>query len=201
MNAQGAASKPATALLDEAARGSRRAADELLPLVYEELRRLAEARLRREGPENTLQPTALVHEAFVRLVGKQQTDWEGRAHFFFAAARAMRDILVERARRRSSRRRAQHRRDVDARRITTALETSDEDLLALDSTLQQLGEVDSRAHQVVMLRYFAGLNREQAAEALGVTPRTIDRDWRFARAWLHERLSADAGDRRAPGHD
>lgn len=178
-----------TALLAAAAHGDDRAASELLPLLYGELRALAESRLRRTPPGNTLQATALVHEAYLRLVGKSEITWEGRGHFFFAAGRAMRDILVERARRRVHRVRRESQRAIDPQLLVDPLGAPDEELLALHAAMEQLRERDSRKHELVLLRFFGGLDFVTIAELLGVSERTVERDWRFARAMLHEALT------------
>lgn len=174
-----------TPILTNLAQGDAHAAQQLLPLVYDELRKLAAARLAREAPGQTLQPTALVHEAYLRLVGPDNAArWDSRGHFFAAAAEAMRRILIEAARRKLG---PQHggqltRRDLDPEQPAD-LDRS-EDLLALDEALDRLAAVEPRAAQVVKLRYFAGLTIEEAAAALGVSPRTVDADWAYARAWL-----------------
>jgi RNA polymerase sigma factor (TIGR02999 family) len=165
------------------------AAGELLPLVYDELRRLAAHRLAREAPDQTLQPTALVHEAYVRLVEAPGGErWNSRGHFFAAAAEAMRRILVESARRKA---RIKHggqlqRLDIETGELVAA-ETSD-DLLALDEALDRLAAGDSQAAELVKLRYFAGLTIPQAADVLGVSPRKADLLWSFARAWLRREI-------------
>ncbi len=180
-----------THLLSALDRGDPRAAAELLPLVYDELRRLAAQRLGHEPPGQTLQPTALVHEAYLRLVGDDVgPGWNGRGHFFAAAAEAMRRILVENARRK---RRGKYggglaRHDVTA--VDPPAPEPDADLLALDEQLSLLAAEDREAAELVQLRYFAGLTLPEAAEALGVSPRTADRLWAYARAWLHRRLRA-----------
>lgn len=186
-----AGSEEVTQLLVAAGEGDRRAASTLLPVVYTELRRLATARLAALPPQQTLQPTALVHEAYLRLVGESDPGWNGRAHFFGAAAQAMRDILVEQARRKSRR-----RHGGDANRVpmpgelpeTIVTELSTDEMLALDVAIRRLHEQHPRAAQVVMYRYFAGLSNELAAELMETSTRTIERDWRFARAWLHREL-------------
>lgn len=156
-------------------------ADRMLPLVYEELRRLAQAKINNEPAGLTLQPTALVHEAYLRIAHEHGEGWRDRNHFFAAAALAMRRILIERARRKG----AQVRRDAARRDLDAARDVEDVDLLALDDALVRLGAtVDSRLVEVVQLRFFAGLSVEQTAEVMGVSPRTIKRDWNFARAWL-----------------
>lgn len=187
-----------TLLLQQAASGDPRASDQLLPLVYDELRKLAHANMQGEakgGAGHTLQPTALVHEAFMRLVGGSSNDWNSRGHFFGAAALAMRRILVERARARHALKRGGGNVRVELREDAVAAEIdhgADGDarateLLALDAALEKLKGLDERAAQVVMLRYFAGLSVEQTASAMGLSPATIKKSWAFARAWLgHE---------------
>jgi RNA polymerase sigma factor (TIGR02999 family) len=170
--------------------GDPRAASELLPLVYDELRKLAAARLADEMPGQTLQPTALVHEAYLRLVGDgQPRDWNGRGHFFAAAAEAMRRILVEAARRKSREKRGGNRSRLDLDAVAVAAPDTRHDLLALDDALTRLTAVDPEAAKLVELRHFAGLTVEEAAQALGISPRTADRVWAFARAWLHRQLT------------
>jgi len=178
-----------TLLLDAAAAGDRQAAAELLPLVYEELRRLAAARLAEERPGHTLQPTALVHEAYLRLVGDQQFD--GRGHFFAAAAEAMRRILVESARRRGRVKRGGDRRRVDLDEYEMTDAAPADEILALDEALTRLAAEDSEAAQIVQLRFFAGLSIEQTAETLGVSRATAYRQWSYARAWLRCALGED----------
>jgi RNA polymerase sigma factor (sigma-70 family) len=163
----------ATLLIRRISEGNRQAASELLPLVYEELRRLARARLARERPGQTLQPTALVHEAYLRLVEGADPGWDGKRHFFAAAAEAMRRILIERARRRAA-----------------EAEVAPETLLAIDEALDRLEKIDREMAQVVKLRYFAGLSVGETAESLGLSPRTVNRHWTGARAWLLRELSA-----------
>jgi RNA polymerase sigma factor (TIGR02999 family) len=171
--------------------GDPNAAAELLPLVYDELRKLAAARLAEEKPGHTLQATALVHEAYVRLVGGEQPqDWNGRGHFFAAAAEAMRRILVEAARRK---RRLKHggglvRLELDD--VLPAAPELNEDLLALDEALTRLAVNDPTKAELVKLRHFAGLTVDQAAVALGISPATADRYWAYARAWLHAEMTA-----------
>jgi RNA polymerase sigma factor (TIGR02999 family) len=171
------------------------ASERLFPLLYDELRALAAARLRRLPPGATLQPTALVHEAYVKLVRDDGVTWQGRAHFFGAAANAMRDILVDRARRRSARKHGggRDRLPLDSRvlGIEARPGSSDEDLLALDDALTRLSALDERQGRVVTLMYYAGLTQEQIAEMLEVSVRTIERDWRFARAWLTKEMRRD----------
>ncbi len=183
----------ATALLRAAQAGDESAAARLLPLVYEELRRLARARMARRPPGETLQPTALVHEAYLRLLGKADLRLEGRRHFFFAAARAMRDILVERARARAGPKRGGGRLRVELREDSAAAEPPTEDLLALNDALSELEQEDPVKAQIVQLRYFAGMNAVEAAQVLGMSERTLHRQWRFIKAWLRRRLDAPNG--------
>jgi RNA polymerase sigma factor (TIGR02999 family) len=178
-----------TLILSEIEQGDPEAAERLLPLLYDELRKLAAHKLGSEKPGQTLQPTALVHEAYVRLVDVEQAQhWNSRGHFFAAAAEAMRRILIENARRRA---RAKHggnciREDL-ASSIAVAPEIG-EDLLALDEALERLADHDSQAAELVKLRYYAGLTIPQAAEILGVSPRKADFIWSFARVWLRREL-------------
>ena len=170
--------------------GDDQASADLVPFLYGELRQLAGALMKRAPPGQTLQATALVHEAYVRLVGSD-TEWEGRRHFFGAAAQAMREILIQEARRKATLKRGGDRQrvDLDSRALAMALTRDDGfDLLALDEALQRLELDDPRAARVVMLRYFAGLTVPETAEALGVSTGTVERDWRFARASLYEEL-------------
>jgi RNA polymerase sigma factor (TIGR02999 family) len=179
-----------TRLLDAAAVGDRKAAAELLPLVYDELRQLAAARMAAEAPGNTLQPTALVHEAYLRLVGPADAQrWEGRGHFFAAAAEAMRRILVDAARRKQREKHGGNRDRVDLDAAAPAAPDARHDLVALDAALTRLATEDPQAARLVELRHFAGLSIADAAEVLGISPRTTDRVWAFARAWLHRELA------------
>ena len=174
-----------TSLLDAIGQGEPQRTGELLPLVYEELRKLAAARLAREAPGQTLQATALVHEAYIRLVGESAgRSWQNRGHFFAAAAEAMRRLLIEGARRKRARKRGGEleRIDLDPARIA-APELSG-DLLALDESLTRLEAVAPTQANVVKLRYFAGLTVQQTAQALEIAPRTVDAYWSYARAWL-----------------
>jgi RNA polymerase sigma factor (TIGR02999 family) len=180
-----------TRILSAIERGDAGATERLLPLVYEELRSLAARRLAREAPGQTLQPTALVHEAYLRLVGPGATqDWDGRGHFFAAAAEAMRRILLDRARdkKRLKRGGGRSRRALDLDALRGADAPAD-DLIDLDEAITRLAAVDARAAELVKLRLFAGLTLDQAARAVGIAPRTAERDWAFARAWLFGRLS------------
>ncbi len=177
-----------TRLLNAANQGNRQAAVELLPLVYDELRKLAAARLAREKPGQTLDATALVHEAFLRLVGGQT--FEGQRHFFAAAAEAIRRILVEQARRRQALKRGGegNREELDPSRFVSP--APDEELLALHEALDRFAEAHPEKAELVKLRYFAGLTADQAALALGVSPSTADRHWAYARAWLRRAISS-----------
>jgi RNA polymerase sigma factor (TIGR02999 family) len=182
-----------TQLLSAIEAGDGRAAAELLPLVYDELRKLAAARMAEERPGQTLDATALVHEAYVRLVGGEQPrDWNGRGHFFAAAAEAMRRILVDNARRKQSQKHGggRQRRDLDADAL--AAPEADLDLVALDAVLSRLAEHDPLKARLVELRYFAGLTGEQAAAVLGVSASAADRLWVYTRAWLRRELGFGA---------
>jgi len=176
-----------TRLLEAAAGGDRKAAADLLPLVYDELRKLAAARLAAEAPGHSLNPTALVHEAYLRLVGDQQFD--GRGHFFAAAAEAMRRILVNHARDRKRLKRGGRRQRVDLDRLTDLAAADDDDLVDLDDALDRLAKDYPAAAALVKLRFFAGMTLREAADALGVPRRTADRHWSFARAWLADALA------------
>ena len=179
-----------THLLDAAAAGDRRAAADLLPLVYDELRKLAAARMASESPDHTLQPTALVHEAYLRLVGPADvTRWDGRGHFFAAAAEAMRRILVDAARRKRTHKHGGHRRRVELPDDPAKPDVADEQLLALDEALARLAAEDPVAARVVELRHFAGLSIEDAAITLGLSRATAYRHWTYARAWLRDAVS------------
>lgn len=175
--------------LAAAGAGDRQAAADLLLLIYDELRALAAAKLAAEKPGQTLQPTALVHEAYLRLVGGHADGWQGRAHFFAAAAEAMRRILIERARRKGRQKRGGELNRVDMATIEAATLERDDDLLALDEALDLFAQEDSEKAEMVKLRYFAGLSVEEAGNCLGVSRATADRYWAYARAWLYERLS------------
>jgi RNA polymerase sigma factor (TIGR02999 family) len=180
-----------THLLSAAEQGDPQAAEQLLPLVYDELRRLAAHRLAGEGPDHTLQATALVHEAYLKLVGSEpQRPWNGRAHFLAAAAEAMRRILIDHARRKHRARRGGGRKRVDLQDIDLATPEGADDFLALDEALNRLAAAAPRRAELVRLRYFAGLTLEQAAELLGISRATADRHWAFARAWLYDAMTA-----------
>ncbi len=184
-----------TLLLDAAASGDPKAAADLLPLVYDELRKLAAARMVPESPDHTLQPTALVHEAYLRLVGNDaDRPWNGRGHFFAAAAEAMRRILVDNARRKQTEKHGGGHRRVDLADVEPAGEGPDLDLIALDEALNRLAVSDPRKAELVQLRYFAGLTIEQAARALGISTSTADNDWAYAKSWLRVALDGQAPD-------
>jgi RNA polymerase sigma factor (TIGR02999 family) len=174
----------ATQLLDAASRGDPQAATDLLPLVYEELRRLAVAKMAQEHPGQTLQPTALVHEAWLRLAGSGKEHWNGRGHFFGAAAEAMRRILIERARKRHRHRHGQGWIRLDINELDVAAATDDEVLLRLNEALEKLENEAPDKARLVKLRFFTGLSVVEAAELLGIAPITAKRHWAFARAWL-----------------
>ena len=179
----------ATAVLQAAQAGDPQAAADLLPLVYAELHQLARARLSKQTPGQTLQPTALVHEAYLRIAGDSAVTWEGRRHFFFAAARAMRDILVEQARRKAGPKRGGGRRREELDEACAVLEPPSDDVLAVHEALAELEARDPLKAQIVLLRYFTGLTMDETAAVLGLPERTLDRHWRYLRAWLMKRLS------------
>ena len=177
-----------TRILSAVQSGDPAAARELLPLVYEELRKLAAQRLTQEKPGQTLQATALVHEAYLRLVNVDQARrWGGRGHFFAAAAEAMRRILIDNARRRKAQKRGDGWQRQELEGVAAA--ESDDELLALDEALKKLAAIEPGKAKLVELRYFAGLTGEQAAEVLGISPTTADRHWAYARAWLQTEIS------------
>ncbi len=168
---------------DEAAR------DELMPLVYDELRRLARGYLRRERPNHTLQPTALVHDAFLRLVDQSQVNWQNRAHFFGAAARLMRQVLINHAEARHAAKRGGSAERVSLNDVDRLTVEQEVDLVALDEALKNLERIDPTQGQIVELRFFGGLTIEEIAEVIGVSPATVKREWSTARAWLRRELS------------
>lgn len=178
-----------TRLLGAIREGESGASASLLPLVYDELRKLAKHRMGQLPPGQTLQPTALVHEAYMRLVGTNEPSWDSRGHFFAAAAQAMRNILVDQARRRSRQKRGGGRDRVDLDEVTPFIEPPSVDVLALDEALDRLRAQDKRKSEIVMLRYFAGLTVEETADVLNVSTNTVDRHWSYARAWLHREIS------------
>jgi len=184
-----------TRILNAIERGDERATEELLPLVYEELRVLAAQKLSHEQPGQTLQATALVHEAYIRLVGTENQNWDGRGHFFAAAAEAMRRILVDNARRKKSLKYGGNHQRIELEQEALVDEQQDpaNHLLVLDEALKELGKRDPVKADLVKLRYFAGLTKHQAAKVLGISPATADRHWKYARAWLRlEILKKDA---------
>jgi RNA polymerase sigma factor (TIGR02999 family) len=170
--------------------GEPKAADELLPLVYDELRKLAAHRMSHEPPGNTLQPTALVHEAWLRLVASDQQTWQNRGHFFGAAAEAMRRILIESARRKRALRHGGNQQRLDIDKLEIAAPTPDEELLAISDALEKFSTLDEDKAKLVKLRYFAGLTIEEAASILGISRATAKRWWTYARAWLYQQVHA-----------
>jgi RNA polymerase sigma factor (TIGR02999 family) len=179
-----------TVLLRQWRNGDREAHDRLLALVYDELRRVARARLRANTPHHTLQPTALVHEAYLRLMGSKAAEPENRAHLFALAARMMRQVLVDHARRRNADKRGGGSTSITFSEDTPARQASIVDVLALDEALTDLATLDQRLCQVVELKCFTGLNIQETADALGVSTATVERDWAVAKAWLFDRLSS-----------
>jgi RNA polymerase sigma factor (TIGR02999 family) len=178
--------KEVTQLLQAIENGDAKSADELLPLVYEELRRLAASKMARETPGQTLQPTALVHEAWIRLVGGGSVQFNGRAHFFGAAAEAMRRILIDRARRKAAERHGGGQKRMDIEEIEIAAPVKDDELLAVNDALDKFAALDKQKAELVKLRFFAGLTIEQAAAVLGISEPTAKRWWAYARSWLFE---------------
>jgi RNA polymerase sigma-70 factor (ECF subfamily) len=174
--------------------GDREALDRLTPLVYAELRRLAKSYMRRERAGHTLQTTALIHEAYLRLIDAGQVEWRNRAHFFGVAARAMRQILVAMARERGCQKRGGGARQVSLDEAMMIDEGLDEDLVALDEALGALAQFDARKAQVVEMRFFGGLTEDEIAVALDVSTETVRRDWRLARSWLRRKLSVEQSD-------
>jgi RNA polymerase sigma factor (TIGR02999 family) len=179
-----------TRILSQIEAGDPSAAEQLLPLVYEELRKLAAVSLAREKPGQTLQATALVHDAYLRLVGSENSQhWDGRAHFFASAAEAMRRILIDNARKKARPKHGGDRRRIDLELACPLTENRHEDLLALDEALTKLAAVNPVKAELVKLRYFAGLTIPEAARALGISPATAERYWTYARSWLYCELS------------
>jgi RNA polymerase sigma factor (TIGR02999 family) len=179
-----------TAMLFAMEQGDRQAAAQLMTLVYDELHRLAVQKMAHEAPGHTLQATALVHEAYLRLVDVERVQhFNGRGHFFAAAAEAMRRILIENARRKRALQRGGDRKRVDLDLVEPAAPRLSDDVLALDAALEKLEQADRLKADLVKLRYFAGLTMEQAAEALGISPATAHRYWNYARAWLHQEIT------------
>ncbi len=178
-----------TVLLSELKNGNQQASSQLMDYLYAELRRLAGGYMRQERPDHTLQPTALVHEAFLRLVGDETTDWRNRAHFMALSARVMRRVLVEYARRRNAAKRGGLQAQIAVGDdIADTLNSQTVEMIQLDVTLERLAEMDARLAQVVELRYFGGLSVEETAEVLNISPKTVKRDWTVAKAWLKTEL-------------
>lgn len=178
-----------TQILNAIERGDAHATNELLPLVYAELRRLAEQKLQQEKPGQTLGATALVHEAYIRLVGSEvEQRWDSRGHFFFAAAEAMRRILIDNARRKAAEKHGGGRRRIPLDDVLRTAEEDSDQMLALDEALSDLEQHDKEAATLVKLRFFAGLSHQEAAAMLGITRRAADRLWALAKAWLQQRL-------------
>jgi RNA polymerase sigma factor (TIGR02999 family) len=179
-----------TRILESIEHGDLRAADELLPLVYGELRKLAASKMANESPNQTLQPTALVHEAWLRLVGEANPKFDGRAHFFSAAAEAMRRILIDKARRKRALRHGGDQQRVEFEGMDVAAPGDDDQLLAVNDALDQLAAQNQVEAELVKLRYFVGMTLEEAAEVLGISARTADNYWAHARAWLYHTINS-----------
>jgi RNA polymerase sigma factor (TIGR02999 family) len=177
-----------TQMLQAIGRGDHRASEELLPLVYDELRRHAAARMAHEAAGQTLQPTALVHEAWLRLVGNSDRNWQNRAHFFGAAAEAMRRILIENARRKSRLKRGGDQVRLDIEHLELAATTPEDKVLLIDEALEQLRARDPEKARVVVLKFFGGYTNQEVAESLGVTERTVERHWAYAKVWLFQTI-------------
>lgn len=180
-----------TQLLSAYQNGNKTALDELFPVVYEELRRLAASRLRGERGDHTLQPTALVHEAYLRLIDQHTQNWQNRAHFFGLAAEMMRRILINHAISRNAEKRFGNQTRIALDDIVTLSEQRDVNLLQLDEALNELAEFDEKQAKIIELKFFGGLTNEEIAEALGVSDSTVKREWRIAKAWLTERMKTD----------
>jgi len=180
-----------TRILQSMESGDANAAGELLPLVYGELRKLAASKMAHETPNQTLQPTALVHEAWLRLTGNEKVKWNGRAHFFGAAAEAMRRILIDNARRKSAKRHGGGQQRVDVEEIDIAAPAKDEELIAINDALEELAKADPQKAELVKLRYFIGLTNEESAEILGISAPTARRWWNYARAWLYQKIQGN----------
>lgn len=181
-----------TQLLRATASGDRSQLDALMSAIYQDLHRLARKHMKVERDDHTLQPTALVHEAYMRLINQHSTDWKDRVHFFAIASRIIRRILVDHARERGAAKRGGDVRRIPLDGINPVAEVAGVDLLALDEALHELGEIDSQQAKIVELRYFSGLTVEEVAELLGIGKRTVDREWQCAKAWLFCRLSDSA---------
>ena len=187
-------SAPATQLLIDWSSGNREAAAGLMPLVYDELRRLARGYLQRERADHTLQPTGLVHEAYLRLVDQKTTTWQNRAHFFGVAAQLMRRILVDHARRHRTGKRGGEWTKVEFDEALAPSASRTLDVIALDDALHDLAKLNPQHSQIVELRFFGGMTIEEVAEVLDVSPRTVQREWRMARAWLRRQIFSDTSD-------
>jgi RNA polymerase sigma factor (TIGR02999 family) len=181
-----------TQVLQSIGRGDGRASEELLPLVYNELRKLAAVRMAQEQPGQTLQATAIVHEAWLRLVSDGARTWQNRAHFFGAAAEAMRRILIENARRKSALKRGGDLARVDIDGLSLAATTPDDKILLIEEALQKLQAESPDKARIVVLKFYGGLTNQQVAENLGVNERTVERQWAFAKAWLYETIRSEA---------
>jgi RNA polymerase sigma factor (TIGR02999 family) len=189
-----APNEEATRMLIDRSNGNREAAAGLMPLVYDELRRLARNYLQRERPDHTLQATGLVHEAYLRLVDQRTTTWQNRAHFFGVAAQLMRRILVDHARRHRTDKRGGEWTKVEFDEALAPAVSRTLDVIALDDALHDLAKLNPQHSQIVELRFFGGMTTEEVAEVLDVSPRTVQREWRMARAWLRRQISADESD-------
>ena len=182
-----------TRILEKVSSGDPHAAHELLPLVYEQLRAAAQKQMAQERRDHTLQATALIHEAYVRLVGSHDVSWENRAHFYLAAAEAMRRVLIEHARKRGRAKRGGGRQRIPLTGEELAQNPNLEEIMSVDAAIRRLEEQDGRMARIVRLRFFAGLGVGETAAALGLSDRTVRREWALARAWLHRELTAGAG--------
>jgi RNA polymerase sigma factor (TIGR02999 family) len=184
----------ATVLLSELASGNQEAANKLIPLVYDELKRLARGYMRRERPDHTLQATALVHEAYLKLVRQREVNWQGRSHFFGVAAQLMRRVLIDHARGHLRQKRGGAKVILPLDEALVFSPGHSEDLLKLDQALERLSKLDARQGRIVELRFFGGLSVEETAEFLNISPKTVKRDWAVAKAWLHGELRRGDGD-------
>jgi RNA polymerase sigma-70 factor, ECF subfamily len=191
---QNLAREDVTALLGQLAKGDDAAASKLIPIVYDELRRLAAGYMRRERKDHTLQPTALVHEAYLKLTEQRVVDWQGRAHFFGIAAQVMRRILIDHARGHMRDKRGGGAIPVPLDEALVFSPEQSSELVMLDASLERLAKLDPRQSRIVELRFFGGLTVEQTAELLGISPKTVKRDWSMAKAWLHGDMKTTHGD-------
>lgn len=181
-----------TRILRDLSAGDERAADQLLPFVYDELRRLAAAYFARERRDHTLQPTALVHEAYLRLIDQRAVEWQNRAHFFGVAANMMRRILVDHARARRTEKHGGNQTRIVLDKVVSFTQKNEVDLVAIDEALEVLAELDQTQSRIIELRFFGGLTIEETAEVLGISPATVKREWAMAKAWLYERLKSQS---------